>query len=188
MEILENLRAQTKSLHEQIEQENKAKYILDHSITQEAYKLLLLQNYIAYRVTESEIKRFIPEFSTDKSERLAVDLQQLAVGIPTEIEVFQQDFSCNNILESLGASYVLEGSAMGGMVLARELKYCDKIAVENHHFFNGDRNNAKSWNTFLKKIKKTEFSEEEQEIVIEKAKDTFLFFGKVFRYEPVLSK
>ncbi len=185
MKILENIRKQTKSLHEQIEQENKAKYILDHSITEEDYKILLIQNYIAYRVVESEIKRFIPEFSTDKSDRIYLDLISFGLPIHTEIKHFRKQFNCSNYLESLGASYVLEGSAMGGMLLARELQNCTNLQTKKHHFFNGDRNNAKSWNAFLKTINNTDFTEEEQQIIVEKAKETFLFFEEVFRYDVV---
>ncbi|MEC8682625.1 MAG: biliverdin-producing heme oxygenase, partial [Bacteroidota bacterium] len=46
--ILKHLKTQTATLHQKTEEDNLAKYILDHSIDKETYKRLLQQNYLAY--------------------------------------------------------------------------------------------------------------------------------------------
>ena len=72
--MLNNLRNATQKLHEELEKENLAGKIISHEISLEDYKLLLHQNYIAYKITEAEISKFIPACKLDKSDQLAKDL------------------------------------------------------------------------------------------------------------------
>lgn len=180
--MLTRLREATQELHTQIEHENLANRIMDHSISLEEYKLLLLQNYLAYKITESEIKPHLSGWDSDKSSRLAKDLNNLKVetGIT---ENFAQKFNVNNKFEALGAAYVLEGSALGGMQIAKELSACKALLdLPPQHFFVADRKSMEGWNIFLKRIRNTEFSEAETEQAAEKARHTFRLFREVFRF------
>ena len=47
-------------MHTDIEKDNTANKIMDHSISLEDYKLLLFQNFLAYKAAESEIEKFLP--------------------------------------------------------------------------------------------------------------------------------
>ncbi|WBL26963.1 biliverdin-producing heme oxygenase [Zunongwangia sp. HGR-M22] len=184
--MLETLRKETSDLHKEIESDNAASLIMDHAITLEEYRTLLLQNFLAYRIVEDEIKQFYPNFSTDKSERLAIDLKMLGVEFETALSYFKNDFYCRDKIEALGASYVLEGSAMGGMLIAKELQHCEHLKdISQHHFFNGDRKNVEGWKQFMKEVSSKEFTEEEIQIATAKAQETFRFFGKVFNYNPL---
>ena len=186
--MLQKLRTNTSVLHKEIEKDNTAGLIMDHSIKLEEYKLLLLQNYLAYKIVEDEIKQFQPQFSTDKSERLAKDLEMLGVNFKEPLSFLKDDFQCKDEIEALGAAYVLEGSAMGGMLIAKEIQHCPNLAsISKHHFFNGDRKNVQGWNEFMKKVNVREFSEEEIQKASLKAQQTFRFFGKIFDYKPELS-
>ncbi|MDN3593679.1 biliverdin-producing heme oxygenase [Zunongwangia endophytica] len=186
--MLKTLREETSDLHKEIESDNAAGLIMDHSITLEGYKTLLLQNFLAYRVVEDEIKPFYSEFSTDKSERLAEDLEALDVEFESALSYFKDDFRCKDKIEALGASYVLEGSAMGGMLIAKELQNCQHLnMISKHHFFNGDRKNVEGWKQFMKKVNSEEFSEDQIKKATTKAQETFRFFGKVFNYNPQFS-
>lgn len=179
--MIERLREATNRLHKEIEADNSASRIIDHSITLKEYKLLLLQNYIAYKVTEEEIGKFIPSLEGQKHQRLKKDLEDLDMNTGI-VSHYKASFSCSSYAEALGAAYVVEGSALGGMVIAKELKHCDNLeGIKEHHFFNGDRNNVKSWNAFKKELDATELSEEETILATEKAKATFRFFREVFR-------
>lgn len=167
-------------MHEQIEKENQAKKIIDHSIALEEYKLLLLQNYIAYRTVEKQIARFLPDYEAAKHKQLEKDLTALDVATSIALE-YEAEFSCNNKTEALGAAYVVEGSALGGMVISKELKECTHLnGIGEQHFFSGDRANVKSWNKFKKELDSHEYSEDEKEQATQKAKETFQFFGKIF--------
>lgn len=184
--MIQRLKEETRELHEQVEEENLAKYIMDHSMDLPTYKLLLVQNYIAYTATEKAIKRIIPGYSGSKHEQLRKDLVQL--GVSLEIPAKNDSFVCHSIAEALGAAYVVEGSALGGMVLARNISKCPGLSsVEQHHFFNGEKANVQEWNAFKDRLKQHNFSPVEEEQAIEKAQDTFRFFKAVFRSHFVLS-
>ncbi|MAN29382.1 MULTISPECIES: biliverdin-producing heme oxygenase [Mesonia] len=179
--MLEKLRASTQELHQQIEGENTADLIMNHRISLEEYKKLLLQNYVAYKITEEEIKTQIPEYTSDKTENLAKDLAELNVDFSIA-ENYKHDFKINTNTEALGAWYVVEGSSLGGMMIAKNIEECEQLSsIHEHHFFNGKRQSVDGWRQFTKDIKKKNFSEEEENQAIEKAKETFQFFGKIFR-------
>ncbi|RKS50534.1 heme oxygenase [Gillisia mitskevichiae] len=178
--MINSLREHTRSLHKEIEKDNLAGLIMDHSISLEEYKTLLLQNYISYKTVEKAVLPFIEDFGSLKSDQLEKDLKFLDVDLNL-VEGFENDISCSNKVEALGAAYVLEGSVLGGMMIAKELKNCKKLeTIKEHHFFNGNRNNTAGWKTFLKLINSQDFSEEEKLQASNKAKETFTFFGKVF--------
>lgn len=178
--MISKLREETTQLHKEIEKDNLAGLIMNHSITLDQYKTLLLQNYISYKVAEKSIQAFLKDFDTSKSDQLLKDLHSLNVD-PLVLKEFEDSISCNNRVEALGAAYVLEGSVLGGMMIAKELKECKELAeIKTHYFFNGDRSNVSGWKKFLKLVNSEEFSEAEKMQAANKAKDTFKFFGNVF--------
>ncbi len=179
--MLTKLKVATEDLHRKIEKENLASLIVSNNISLEEYKLLLLQNYIAYAVTEPSIAKYLDHYEIHKTPRLLRDLDQHGImgKIPFGIK---ENFRIVNRAQALGAAYVVEGSALGGMVIAKHINKCPALDnIEQHHFFNGDRENIKTWNSFSKFIKKQEFTPLEEIHAIDKAKETFLFFGEVFR-------
>lgn len=179
MKMIERLKAETRELHEQIEDKNLARKIMDHSIDLNTYKILLLQNYIAYRETETEIQKFLPGYEGKKHRQLRQDLAQL--GVSENIPAKNGIFECHSKAEALGAAYVVEGSALGGMVLAKNLQKCTALAeVPRHFFFNGDKNNMQDWKAFKEELENCHFTPSEEELAIEKAKDTFRFFEHIF--------
>ncbi|MCC8358980.1 biliverdin-producing heme oxygenase [Salinimicrobium sediminilitoris] len=186
MKMIEKLKKETRELHEQIEEKNLAKHILDHNIDLETYKLLLLQNYRAYSTTESEIKKFLPLYSGKKHLELQKDLEQL--GVPVESSFKNDTFRCHSPAEALGAAYVVEGSALGGMVLAKNLEKCTALKeIDRHYFFSGDKENLLDWKNFKQELEQFDFSETQEQEAIDKAKDTFRFFSAVFEKEYQVS-
>ncbi|MHA6281037.1 biliverdin-producing heme oxygenase [Salinimicrobium sp. CAU 1759] len=182
MMMTAKLKAETQELHDQIEEKNLARQIMDGSIDLETYKLLLLQNYIAYKHTETEIHRFLPNYTGSKHLQLRRDLENLEMT--TAIPPKNVDFQCNSPAEALGAAYVVEGSALGGMVLAKKLKNCPALeGLPAQNFFNGDKENLKEWRNFKEQLEHYPFSQSEEVEAIQKAKDTFRFFEKIFDLE-----
>lgn len=180
MIMLDKLREATRVQHQELEEENLANKIMDHSISLEQYKDLLFQNYVAYKAAEGEIKEYLPEQVSNKAETLQKDLQNLEVsGLD-----YKLDFTCNSEAEAIGAAYVIEGSAMGGMLIGKEVSNCEHLQnLPEQEFFNGRRDNIKSWNQFLKFIRSREFSEAEKEHAAAKAQETFELFGRAFKIE-----
>jgi heme oxygenase (biliverdin-IX-beta and delta-forming) len=179
--MLTKLKGATEELHREIEKENLASLIISNEISLEEYKLLLLQNYIAYAVTEPCIAKYLDHYEIYKTPRLLRDLDQL--GVISELPAgAKENFHIKNRAEALGAAYVVEGSSLGGMIISKQIKNCPSLAeIEEHHFFNGDRENVKSWNSFSKFIKKQEFTPLEEIHAIDKARETFIFFGEIFK-------
>lgn len=177
--MIQKFRAATKPLHEQIERENIARHILDHSMDMKTYKLLLVQNYLAYFSVEKQIHRFLPELRTRKYLQLKEDLK--ALNLAPERFREKNNFSCTSRAEAFGAAYVVEGSALGGMLLSRHLEKCPKLDLQPQKFFGGNRDGIKKWQYFQKLLSENTFSEEQEKAAIEKAKETFRFFGSVFR-------
>jgi len=180
MEIQNSLREATQQLHTDIEKDNTANKIVDHSISLEEYKLLLIQNYLAYQATEHEIQRFLPDYEAGKTSRLQKDLENLGIeNLRCEL-----DFSCKNEAEAIGAAYVVEGSAMGGMLIGKEIKNCPGLeSISNQHFFNGERSSMMGWNKFLKYLRSRDFNDQEIIAATNKAKETFLLFKKAFHVQ-----
>jgi heme oxygenase (biliverdin-IX-beta and delta-forming) len=180
MRMLNKLREETEILHREIEKDNLAALIISHEISLGEYKLLLLQNYIAYAVTENEISSHLSHFEPVKSVQLLKDLENLQISIPP-FEKYYADFIITNEAEAYGAAYVVEGSAMGGMLIAKELEHCPALSgIEEHFFFNGKRQNVNGWKAFTKSLKKKEFSEREEILAVNKAKETFRIFARIF--------
>ncbi|MBT8319985.1 MAG: biliverdin-producing heme oxygenase [Gramella sp.] len=176
--MLNRLREETEALHREIEKDNLANKIMDHSINLEEYKSLLFQNFIAYSIAESEIRKFLDGTTGDKSKNIFKDLK--ALGIDPSVP--DLEFTCNNEAEAIGAAYVIEGSAMGGMIIGKEIDNCNSLKeLPVQEFFNGNRSNIKSWNNFLKFLRSREFSKEETDLAAEKAKQTFMLFQEAFR-------
>lgn len=188
MMMLNRLRKETEILHREIEKDNLAGLIISHEISLEEYKLLLLQNYLAYAVTENQIAAHLPNFEPVKSGQLLIDLENLRITVPSH-EIYNENYSVKNKAEAYGAAYVVEGSGMGGMLIARELDHCPALsAIEEHSFFNGKRQNMNGWKTLCKSLKSKEFSIEEENLAVEKAKDTFLIFSRIFSDDSLRSK
>lgn len=180
MMMLNRLREETEVLHREIEKDNLAGLIISHEISLQEYKLLLLQNYLAYAVTEKEIAAHLPSFEPVKSRQLLKDLEQLNITIPP-IEDYANSYYIKNEAEALGAAYVVEGSAMGGMLISKELENCQALSqIEKHFFFNGKRQNINGWKSFCKSLKNITFTDAEEQQAVEKAKDTFQIFSRIF--------
>ncbi|WP_209309937.1 biliverdin-producing heme oxygenase [Salinimicrobium oceani] len=183
--MIQRLKEETRELHEQVEGQNLAKLIMNHSMDLETYKLLLLQNFIAYRATETEIKKHLPQFKGEKHQQLALDLSPLKISseIPSENDIFE----CRSTAEALGAAYVVEGSALGGMVIAKHIPSCDGLKdIDPPHFFSGSKSNLEDWKNFKITLEQYPFTEIEKVQAISKAKETFLFFERVFNRELAL--
>jgi len=178
--MLNRLREETAELHRELEKDNLANKIMDQSIDLEEYKNLLFQNFLAYENAEAEITKFISGYSSDKSMRLKKDLR----GIGVENFACSLDFSCTSEAEAIGAAYVLEGSAMGGMLIGKELKKCSFFdEIPEQLFFNGKRDGIKGWNEYLKFLRSRDFSDAEIDSAASKAKETFLLFGEAFKLD-----
>ena len=169
--LLQQLRQTTAPLHERIEQKNPARAILDHSIGLEAYSRL-----------EPGIAVVLPFFKADKAARLYRDL--VALNITPQPE--PDEFEINSVAEAFGAAYVLEGSALGGMLIAKHLSQCAQLkALPSQHFFSGDKASLAPWKLFQQELAVRDFNEPQTAELLYKARESFLLFERPFEVQIV---
>lgn len=184
--MLNRLREATESLHKELEKENLANRIIDHSINEDQYYLLLYQNLLAYQAIELELKRFLPEIQF-KTPSITEDLSASGKYDP-EMEN-PLNFNCETEAEAIGAAYVVEGSSLGGMVIGKHIKECPSLTtLKEQRFFSGERENMKGWNAFLKLLRDRDFSEEEKQRAAAKAIEAFELFGKAYNITSIPEK
>ena len=179
--MLNSLREATEKLHRELEKENLANKITDHSISLEEYKLLMLQNHVAYSVVEDQLFKILDIYSPSKTQLIEEDLKSLNLEPVTcghiRFEIF-------NKAESMGAAYVILGSAMGGFIIGREMKNCESLKdLPGQQFYSEDREGVKNWNNFTKSLKNASFTEEEVQMAQQKAIETFQIFSIAYKTE-----
>lgn len=178
--MLNSLREATADLHQELEKENLANKITDHTITLKEYQLLMLQNLLAYQTAEAEIAKFLDISKPSKTELIKKDLDAMNQDFDNAV----LNFHVNNKAEAIGAAYVIMGSAMGGFVIGRELKKCPELkSLPEQHFYAEDREGVQSWNVFSKMLKSHPFTSEEISLAQEKAKETFELFAVAYNRE-----
>jgi len=180
--MLDFLKEQTKTIHDNVEGTNLAKYIVDGSMSLAQYKTYLVQNYHSYKAVEDALvsnKSMIREelhgfINKNKSEHLRKDIENLNVTIPENPK--QMEF--NSEVEAIGALYVIQGSMIGGNLISKKLRTCPELeAIETHHFFDFCvKDSMKLWSTFKNIVNSAEFSEAEHQEALASAKKAFLCF------------
>lgn len=185
--MLDFLKKNTQSTHKETELSNLAKYIMDHSITLENYKELLIRNYYAYYTTEqllvnsvdhvdTDLKQFI---GTHKSELLSTDLKSLNVPIDTSLcRLSDEDYTLQSEAEIIGTLYVLEGSMLGGMLISKNLPKCESLKhIKTHHFFSKNPTILLDrWKAFREVVEGKYFNKHDEQKALNAAKKTFLTF------------
>lgn len=195
--VSKRLKEETIAEHKQAEHNNDARLIMDHSITLEQYHNLLYKNYIVYAKLEKLIAQFKKELPSalqefvafDKSERLKNDLLQQDFDV-TKIDDQQLTITtlCDtNTMCAIGMLYVIEGSMLGGMMIANHLEQCTQLnSIDEHHFFGGNqRNHIQRWRKFIAALDALVLNNDEIEDIIKGAKTAFNYFDNVFTMKKV---
>ena len=184
--ILTRLKARTAHQHQQTED---GVDLMRDDFSLEEYRNLLVRFYAFYKPFEAKMRRAIERFpiNLDYAERanapkLLADLKKL--GMPdaeiNRIETFGDVPALDSAEKLFGALYVVEGSTLGGQIIARHLKEkFDLGETSGVAFFNGyGKNTGKMWNAFRAAI--TEYAtaaDADDEEIIESANRTFEQIG-----------
>ncbi|MFK8007950.1 MAG: biliverdin-producing heme oxygenase [Saprospiraceae bacterium] len=187
--MLNFLKENTTSIHQQVEQDNLAKYILDHSISKDNYEKLLLQNYQFYKIIEEELilnkhhfaEAFYPFLTCSKSDALGLDLKNFGQKVSTLI-LPDYNFNIQSSEEAVGALYVSEGSALGGLLIGKHLKKCPKLNfISRHNFFGNDAPIILSkWKNFKQTVEQHSATLDKDK-TLSAAIKTFQLFGKIIQ-------
>lgn len=170
------LKEQTKHLHDETEERLNSKKIFDKSYTLEDYKNLLFHNYQLINHYEAVIKEKLNHFPElklslrKKIEALTKDMRALDVNLESKNKEL---ISLENEAEAFGALYVIEGSTLGGNVIAKQLKKNPEFEnVDFNYFGMYGENTGPLWTEFKTILDQT-IKEEQYEDCISGAKKAY---------------
>jgi heme oxygenase (biliverdin-IX-beta and delta-forming) len=138
--VRDRLRRETAEVHERLHRHPGLDAAARGSITAEDYERLLARLFGFHRAYEAALAEARLKANdaclspVERSESLALDLAALGVERATiaRLPLCPTIARPSNRAELLGARYVVEGSALGGQLIAREL---EKSFGENRRFF-----------------------------------------------------
>ncbi len=194
MNILEQLKSETAELHRSTEQYSYGDLIMSGRLSRAQYADLIDKNRAIHRHFEpalSSIEGLDGLFGHQLDRRMKLnalerDAEKLSISksqrpVPA--------FRPNDLHEALGAMYVLEGSSLGGAVIARALSKIPAIAETDafdFYTFYGSELGA-MWTSFGQIVVKFVEEHGHAELLVESAKKTFESVQSVFSQslEPV---
>ena len=158
--------------------EKKMMLALKKIETHEDYIRMLARLYGFYTPLEDLIRRY-PTLLPDLPERfrahhLLADIRHSGHLIPT-LEVCQDLPVIDSIEKALGALYVLEGSTLGGQIIAGIITHRLGRSASVTFFNSYGSETEKKWQSLKNNLNQPR-TEEEQAIIIDAAKDTFITF------------
>ena len=148
------------------------------------YLKILSLFYSYFSGLESLIDKFISKdqlndyASRRKSQSIANDITYFEGSLP--VKATDDDLpAIANHLEAFGALYVIEGSTLGGSIIARIMrKQLDTQSDDGFTFFDGYGDQTEEmWSSFKSALIKQTQTEEENQLIIKAANETFLKFS-----------
>ncbi|MBF04795.1 MAG: hypothetical protein CMP76_16055 [Flavobacterium sp.] len=174
--LLVQLKEETKLFHSSVEKVLIAE--LKEIATKDAYGELLLKLYNFYESIESKLHNEITEMIVPdiKSRKHVHHLKHDLYSIDYEIKGIHNNFASKitNLSYALGVLYVIEGSTLGGKIIANLLKRqlnlddCSEVSYFNSY---GEATDE-MWNNFKQYIATSEEFIDKDEMVLG-AKETF---------------
>ncbi len=133
--ILERLKSETRPQHDKIEEVGFSGKIMSGQLTLDEYKLLVINNYRMHKLVEGAMDK-MPEIkaleglefeSRKKMPFLVEDLKNVGLN-PDDYGVEDINLDVSDFHKAMGTYYVLEGSTLGGSVIARKLATNQNLA------------------------------------------------------------
>lgn len=192
MDILEQLRAETRGDHDALEAIGLSEKITDGSLQPDEYKKLIKVHYLVHRDLEEQLEQagvgdIFPGLDYAARKKLPLirkDLQELGIK---EEELAEREAAGSSPemripFGLLGAMYVMEGATLGGMVIVKSLKKNQNLSeISTFHYFGcygGET--GKQWKRFLEVLQQEGNKPEAKEQVVLAAKETYQFFKSNF--------
>ncbi len=171
----QTLRAATHDIHERLHRHPALAAVQDGTIDYVAYRRLLARLY-GFHIGFERAARIKP----GRSVWLEMDLAALEIN-PEQLaaQPLCRGFPALALPEALlGALYVVEGSALGGVTLARGLDGLLGVGVlDGRRFFTGHKSETGSaWRAYLRRLSATPHSAEQQATIMATATATFSLF------------
>ncbi|WP_027376809.1 biliverdin-producing heme oxygenase [Kaistella palustris] len=162
------LKENTKHLHDQVEEKFQSARIFDGTFTFKDYQHLLASNYRLLLNFEKEV---FGNISADNRDLLHIEKRSKLPLIESELEAAEvqksrlcETQSIKNEAEAFGFLYVMEGSTLGGNVIAKQLsKHADFKDISFEYFRCYGENTGFFWKNFKRVL--------DEEIVCDKYAD-----------------
>lgn len=133
------LKSQTADLHSSIERNSLMSRVMEPDFSEQEYIRLLQKQLSFYLKVEASLHKIprLMELLPDSKNRIkSHSLRQDLAAMNSPVLEEEVHLPINNLAQALGVLYVLEGSSLGGQVIARKLKDHGFINDQNLNFFN----------------------------------------------------
>ena len=192
MDILEQLRLETRGDHDALEAIGLSEKIMDGSLQPDEYKRLIKVHYLVHRELEEQLEQagvgnLFPDLNYGERKKMPLirkDLQELGIK-EEELATKEAAGSSPEIaipFGLLGCMYVMEGATLGGMVIVKSLRKNEHLSgIDTFHYFGcygGET--GKQWKRFLEVLQLEGNKPEAKEQVVLAAKETYQFFKSNF--------
>ena len=153
----EALKLGTKSWHKSVERDTQMKRLMAADLAPSEYLQILQKLYQLHVGIEAKLKCGGAELHRlpliERSATLARDILAMGGLLPVSKQNFAEHLMVATVAETIGVMYVVEGSVLGGQIIAKRLsssnnnsKRRDKFSVQ---FFSSCNDNVMSrWNEF----------------------------------------
>lgn len=181
--VSEFLKQNTAEFHDEAEKLFNSDKIFSKTFTVEDYKKIINTNYLMLLHSENKIfsslsDRFAEKLHLDQRVKLPLIEKDLA-GLAIENQTASHHLEFANENEALGAMYVIEGSTLGGNVIAKQLSKTEGFDDVTFNFFGCYKENTGSmWKNF-KEVLDSEVSRENYNEVLSGAKKLYAFLLNV---------
>jgi heme oxygenase len=181
--VSEYLKKNTAEYHDAAEKLFNSEKIFNKTFSLEDYKKIINTNYLMLLHSEEKIfnnlsENFSEKLQLDKRVKLPLIEKDLA-SLALESQIASHDFDLANEHEALGAMYVIEGSTLGGNVIAKQLSKTEGFDNVTFNFFGCyQENTGPMWKSF-KEVLDTEVKEENYNEVLSGAKKLYTFLLNV---------
>jgi heme oxygenase len=160
--ISELLKTETKVLHDRVETKFQSHKIFTGTFSEDDYRTLLYSNYLLHDYFENKVFSLLsPNFSEKlqlpKRAKLKLIVDDLKfLDLPMKIP--QISVSIENEAQAMGVLYVMEGSTLGGNVIAKQLMKLPQFTSVQFNYFSIYKDQTGSrWKEF-KWVLDSEFS------------------------------
>lgn len=172
--ILQRLRDETRPAHDALEQNDFNQRLLAGTVSEEATAHFLAKLYGFLQPYEAQVARhaFSAEWEIDQRQRAHLILQDLtpANGPAPTLPVCPKMPPLATWPQLLGAMYVVEGSTLGGQVIARQLA---KAGIPLRTYFSGyAERTGPMWKAFCHLLTQAA-AETDQDELVQSASRTF---------------
>jgi heme oxygenase len=183
MTVSEYLKQHTAEYHDAAEKLFNSGKIFNKTFTLDDYKKIISTNYLMLLHAEAEIfsnlhNNFSEKLQLEARKKLVLIEKDMAgLALENQAASCQLEFSGEN--EALGAMYVIEGSTLGGNVIAKQLSKTEGFDNITFNFFGCyHENTGPMWKDF-KEVLDTEVRTENYDEVLAGAKKLYTFLLNV---------